>query len=166
MCQNDLIEQVLPLFQHLARTSGINLVTRLSPDLPWIDIDPNQIKQVLINLIHNAIQAMPDGGDLTISAAQVQRQAPDRPIQSVPDDCHPVRDWVCIQITDTGVGISQDIQERIFEPFFSTRPAGQGTGLGLSVSYGIVASHGGWIEVESQTGQGSTFHIFLPIPNR
>ena len=161
---NDLIEQVLPLFQHLARTSKINLTTRLGSDLPWISIDPNQIKQVLINLIHNAIQAMPDGGELAVCSARERRQVPDRPMLSAADDTHAAGDWVSIQITDTGVGIAPDILERIFEPFFSTRPAGQGTGLGLSVSYGIVASHGGWIEVDSHSGQGSTFHIFLPVP--
>ncbi len=162
---NELINQVLPLFHHLARTSGINLITQLSSDLPWISIDSNQIKQVLINLIHNGIQAMPHGGDLTIFSTLEQRQVPDRPMRSAQDDTHLSNDWVCVRITDTGVGITQEILERIFEPFFSTRPAGQGTGLGLSVSYGIVASHGGWIEVESQPGQGSSFHIFLPVPN-
>ncbi len=79
---NELINQVLPLFHHLARTSGINLITQLSSDLPWISIDSNQIKQVLINLIHNGIQAMPHGGDLTIFSTLEQRQVPDRPMRS------------------------------------------------------------------------------------
>jgi two-component system NtrC family sensor kinase len=160
---NELINQVLPLFQHLARTSGISLVPDLSLDLPWISIDSNQIKQVLINLIHNAIQAMPQGGCLTICSTREQRQASERVAPSDTDESPAGDDWVCIRITDTGVGIQADILERIFEPFFSTRPAGKGTGLGLSVSYGIIASHDGWIEVDSLPGQGSSFRIFLPI---
>jgi two-component system NtrC family sensor kinase len=160
---NELINQVLPLFHHLARTSGISLVPELSADLPWISIDSNQIKQVLINLIHNAIQAMPQGGCVTVSSTCEQRQASERAALSVPGESPTADDWVSIRITDTGVGISADILERIFEPFFSTRPAGKGTGLGLSVSYGIIASHGGWIEVDSLPGHGSSFHIFLPI---
>jgi len=162
---NDLITQVLPLFQHLARTSGINVITELDQDLPWLPIDSNQIKQVLINLIHNAIQAMPRGGDLTISSFREQRHGFERPGQ--PEQAEPpiYNQWVCIQITDTGEGIPEEILERIFEPFFSTRPAGKGTGLGLSVSYGIISSHGGWIEVDSQPDQGSRFRIYLPIVN-
>lgn len=160
---NDLINQILPLFQHLARTTGISLNPELSPNLPWISIDSNQIKQVLINLIHNAIQAMPHGGHLTIHSSRQHRRISDQPLQSLSDYTSPIDDWICVEITDTGEGIPPDILERIFEPFFSTRPAGKGTGLGLSVSYGIIASHGGWIEVDSLPGHGSSFRILLPI---
>jgi len=160
---NELITEVLPLFHHLARTSGITLNPDLAPQLPWVYIDSNQIKQVLINLIHNAIQAMPQGGCLNISSSQEQRQSGERPAITNQDNTSSVTEWVCIRITDTGVGMSTDILERIFEPFFSTRPAGKGTGLGLSVSYGIISSHGGWIDVDSSPGQGSSFRTYLPI---
>jgi two-component system NtrC family sensor kinase len=160
---NDLINQVLPLFLHLARTTGISLDPELSPDLPWISIDSNQIKQVLINLIHNAIQAMPHGGHIIIRSSRQMRLISDQSPQSLPDESSPTDDWICIQVTDTGEGIPADILERIFEPFFSTRQAGKGTGLGLSVSYGIIASHGGWIEVDSLPAHGSSFRIYLPI---
>jgi signal transduction histidine kinase len=117
-------------------------------DLPWIAVDPSQIKQVLLNLVHNAIQAMPRGGKLTVKTSPVERQG---------------REWLSISVADTGFGISTENLERIFEPFFTTRPAGQGTGLGLSVSYGIITEHSGYIEVESRPGQGSCFNIFLPV---
>ncbi len=160
---NDLINQVLPLFHHLARTTGISVEPELSPNLPWISIDSNQIKQVLINLIHNAIQAMPHGGNLSIHSSRQQRWESEQSQQSPSDGPSPADDWILIRITDTGEGIPPNILERIFEPFFSTRPAGKGTGLGLSVSYGIIVSHGGWIEVDSQPGQGSSFRIILPV---
>ncbi len=145
---NELVSDVLTLVQHLVRTGGVEMHIELWDDLPWITVDPAQIKQVLLNLIHNAIQAMPDGGTLAVKTTPVQREG---------------RSWLSINISDTGVGIPKDNLERIFEPFFTTRQAGQGTGLGLSVSYGIVAEHGGSIEVESQPGQGSCFLIYLPV---
>ena len=160
---NELITEVLPLFHHLARTSGIALSPDLSPKLPWIYIDSNQIKQVLINLIHNAIQAMPQGGSLAIYCSREQRLVGERPALTNQEVSSSITEWICICIKDTGVGMSADVLERIFEPFYSTRPAGKGTGLGLSVSYGIIASHGGWIDVESSPGQGSTFRVYLPI---
>ena len=159
---NELITEVLPLFHHLARTSGIALSADLSPQLPWIYIDSNQIKQVLINLIHNAIQAMPQGGSLTICSSRDQRLLGERP-SLTNQEISSSTQWICICIMDTGVGMPADVLERIFEPFYSTRPAGKGTGLGLSVSYGIITSHGGRIDVESSPGQGSTFRIYLPI---
>lgn len=149
---NDLIAQVLPLVSHLARTNGVTIHTYLSEGLPWIDLDPNQIKQVLLNLIHNGLQAMPTGGDLTVATLIESVQSNDRSA-----------DYLAFQVKDTGQGILPENMERIFEPFFSTRPAGKGTGLGLSVSYGIISSHGGWIEVDSTPTQGSCFTVYLPV---
>lgn len=145
---NELVGEVLTLVQHLVRTNGIEMRIQLWDDLPWINIDPNQIKQVLLNLLHNAIQAMPTGGTLTIQTAHQQRSN---------------RDWLTIAIQDSGVGISPEALERIFEPFYTTRQVGAGTGLGLSVSYGIVNEHGGFIEVESQVNRGSTFTVWLKV---
>jgi signal transduction histidine kinase len=145
---NELVGDILTLVHHLVRTGGVEMHIELWEDLPWISVDPAQIKQVLLNLVHNAIQAMPRGGTLAVKTAPVKRQD---------------RDWLSISVSDTGVGISTENMERIFEPFFTTRPAGQGTGLGLSVSYGIITEHGGYIEADSHLGQGSCFYIFLPV---
>jgi signal transduction histidine kinase len=99
-------------------------------------------------LIHNALHAMPEGGKLHLVTACRHR---DR------------REWLTVSVRDTGTGISPANLERIFEPFFTTRSNDGGTGLGLSVSYGIVADHGGFIDVESQIGKGSTFTVWLPV---
>ena len=149
---NELVKDVLSLVNHLLRTGGVETVSEYGVDLPWVPVDPGQIKQVLLNLVHNAIQAMPGGGSLRIKTGLVTN--------GVGVDKHV---WVTVSVADTGEGINSLNMERIFEPFFTTRPAGKGTGLGLSVSYGIVTDHGGYIEVESQVGVGSCFTVFLPL---
>ncbi|MBN2146629.1 MAG: GAF domain-containing protein [Anaerolineales bacterium] len=149
---SELVTQVIPLVSHLARTSGVAIVSELSEGLPWVHLDPNQIKQVLLNLIHNGLQSMPSGGTLTIATLMETREVGGK-----------MTDCLVFQVRDTGDGIPPENLERIFEPFFSTRPSGKGTGLGLSVSYGIITSHGGWIEVDSVPAQGSCFTVFLPI---
>jgi signal transduction histidine kinase len=153
---NELVSDVLMLVNHLAHTGGVELERNLWAGplaLPWISVDPAQIKQVLLNLIHNGIQAMPNGGKLAIRTAPVVTGQPGSSEQQT---------WVTVSVQDTGEGITPENLDRIFEPFFTTRPAGSGTGLGLSVSYGIVTDHGGYIEVESQFGQGSCFTVFMP----
>ncbi|MFO3797697.1 MAG: two-component system sensor histidine kinase NtrB, partial [Anaerolineales bacterium] len=129
-------------------TSGIRYHLDLGDDLPWVYVNVNQMKQVLLNLIHNAIQAMPTGGDLTITTRQREREN------------HP---WVVCYVKDSGVGIPAEMRDRIFEPFFTTRAHQGGTGLGLSISYNIGADHGGMLEVESEPQKGSCFSIWLPI---
>lgn len=115
------------------------------PDQPiYAKYDAQQIEQVLINLIHNAVQAMPNGGSLRLRLKQEG-------------------DFALIEVQDTGSGIEPEKLQRIFDPFFTTKPEGEGTGLGLSVSYGIIANHHGKIEVESEVGKGSTFSITLPV---
>ncbi len=145
---NEIIKDVLALVNHLLRTSGIQLVTELFDDLPWISVDRNQIKQVILNLIHNALHAMPTGGNLQIVTNLRRRDQ---------------REWLAICLTDTGIGIAPENIERVFEPFFTTRAKDGGTGLGLSVTYGIVTDHGGFIDVESQVGKGSMFTVWLPV---
>jgi len=145
---NELVNDVLVLVHHLMHTGGVDLVTNLAENLPWISVDPGQIKQVLLNLFHNAIQSMPNGGLLTVDTTLKQRDG---------------KYWILIAVLDTGEGISPANLERIFEPFFTTRPPGKGTGLGLSVSYGIITEHGGFIDVESRVGKGSCFTIYLPV---
>jgi signal transduction histidine kinase len=145
---NEIVTDILALVNHLLRTSGIQIFTRFSDGVPWISLDRSQMKQVVLNLIHNALHAMPTGGELHIATARRRRNK---------------SDWLTICLTDTGTGIAPENLERVFEPFFTTRSKDGGTGLGLSVSYGIVADHGGFIDVESQVGKGSTFTIWLPV---
>ena len=148
---NEIVTDILALVNHLLRTSGVQVFTSFADGLPWVSVDRSQMKQVVLNLIHNALHAMPTGGELHLTTASRRRDK---------------KDWVAICLKDTGMGIAPDDLERIFEPFFTTRSKDGGTGLGLSVSYGIVADHGGLIEVESQVGKGSIFTIWLPIEVR
>ncbi|MFN3741702.1 MAG: ATP-binding protein [Anaerolineales bacterium] len=145
---NSIVNDVLSLVRHLLHTSGIHSHLDLGDDLPWVYVNVNQMKQVLLNLIHNAIQAMPAGGDLMITTRHCEREN---------------RSWVVCYVKDSGVGIPAELRERIFEPFFTTRAHQGGTGLGLSISYNIVADHGGMLEVESEPQKGSCFSIWLPI---
>lgn len=145
---NEVVNDVIALTRHLIHTNEVQLHVLLDDALPWVSIDPNQMKQVLLNLIHNALQAMPSGGELNVSTASVRRDE---------------RDWVIMSVKDSGMGITLDNQNRIFEPFFTTKGDRGGTGLGLSVTYGIITDHGGNIEVTSELNSGSTFTVYLPI---
>lgn len=140
----ETIETVLRLTEYLARRAKVHVIRDLPPAPVLVTYDAAQMEQVLMNLVQNAIQAMPNGGDLRTVLT-------------------PAAEAVAIAIQDTGTGISPQNLNRIFDPFFTTKPRGEGTGLGLSVSYGIVARHGGRIDVESQVGVGTTFTILLPL---
>jgi two-component system NtrC family sensor kinase len=145
---NQIVDDVLALTTHFIHTNGVQLEVEFHKDLPWVSVDTNQMKQVFLNLIHNALQAMPTGGNLHINTGTRFK-----------DD----RESVIVSIKDSGIGIDPKDIDRIFEPFFTTRGSRGGTGLGLSVTYGIVTDHGGTIEVESQPGEGSIFTVWLPI---
>src|SRR5262249_40519518 len=121
-------------------------------------VDGSQLEQVIVNLAVNARDAMPDGGKLTVRTGNV---AAEEAAQAAYKGM-PVADYVRITITDTGTGIPAEIRDKIFEPFFSTKEVGKGTGLGLSTVYGIVKQTGGFIYVDSEVGQGTSFLIFLP----
>jgi PAS domain S-box-containing protein len=138
---NHVLRQTLALVRAHVGKNGVIVKEQYAPDLGRIPLDVSRIKQVFLNLITNAAHAMPEGGTLTVSTAQV-------------------KDQVTVSIADTGRGIPSQDRKRIFEPFFTTKPSG--TGLGLSVSLGIVQQHEGRIEVESQVGKGSTFTVWLP----
>lgn len=140
----ETVEASLRLTTYLIREARIQLVKEIPEGSMPVTYDPQQIEQVLINMIHNAIQAMPNRGTLNVRLAQADGAA-------------------AIAIQDTGTGISQENLKRIFDPFFTTKPEGVGTGLGLSVSYGIIANHHGKIEVESEVGKGTKFTIYLPV---
>ena len=134
---NELIETNLKLFAHRCQTHNIAIIKKFG-ELPEIKADPEQLTQVFTNLILNAIQAMPGGGELTLSSGTLPGK-------------------IFIEIADTGQGIPADKLKDIFEPFFSTKE--EGTGLGLAITYKIIKDHGGEIEVTSQAGQGTTFRI-------
>ena len=145
---NEIVDDVLMLTKHLMHTSNVQSEIRLGENLSWVLVDRNQIKQVVINLVNNALYAMPDGGRIVVETAEKERYG---------------RKWLTLTVRDTGVGIPPENLERIFEPFFTTRGDRGGTGLGLSVTYGIVTDHAGMIEVESQLNSGSTFIVWLPL---
>ena len=140
---NERLLHVTELAAYPLRKQGIEVRHDVAPEGDVVLADPFQLEQLLLNLVLNAVQAMPGGGVLTLRT----RTAPGA---------------VVTDVSDTGSGISEEIRARIFDPFFTTRGVGEGTGLGLSVSYGIVTAHGGTIEVESAVGAGSTFRITLP----
>lgn len=136
---------------------SIEIVLRTAPGDLFIEANPSQLQQVLLNLAINARDAMPDGGRLTIQLESVHRDdAPGSPLLARTGR------FARLTVSDTGEGIPPQILPHIFEPFFTTKEVGKGTGLGLSVVYGIIKAHDGWVEVESTVGQGTHFHIYLP----
>jgi PAS domain S-box-containing protein len=156
----DLNRVVENLERMLRRIIGetIEVKTRLGSDLGSIEADPAQIEQVILNLAVNARDAMPRGGRLRIDTGNLVLEEPHEAQGFV----MPPGAYVLLQVADTGIGMDSRIQERIFEPFFSTKKRGRGTGLGLSTVYGIVKQSGAFIFVDSQPDQGTTFKIFFP----
>ncbi len=144
---NEVVSKSLLFLESRIVSEGIRLGRRLSPDLPLITADASQLQQVLVNLVVNAVQAMPSGGKLTVGTARQGQE-------------------VLLTVEDTGAGMNEEILKQIFIPFFTTKQVGQGTGLGLSVVHGIVTSHGGTIRVESRPGEGSRFEVRLPTAPR
>jgi two-component system, cell cycle sensor histidine kinase and response regulator CckA len=136
----------------------IELTTTLDPLLPQVMADPDQINQVIVNLVVNARDAMLDGGRLDIAIASVDLDA--QAVASHPDAVP--GSYVVMTVTDSGIGMDEKTQQSAFEPFFTTKETGRGTGLGLSTVYGIVHQNGGWIDVRSEVGRGTSFSIYLP----
>ena len=141
----DCITITQPYWYNEPRRQGIEIeVERSLGELPDIMGAPSELREVFVNLILNAVQAMPDGGTITFNTYETGRQE------------------VCAEVTDTGIGMSDDVQENIFEPLFTTKGE-QGTGMGLSASYGIVQEHEGTIDVKSEPGNGTTFTLTFPL---
>ncbi len=159
-----VIRQTVDLLQPLANKKNITIETRL-PDVPAeARFDVGQIQQVLTNLIVNGTQAMSEGGTIQVELDVVHRLPP-AVEENLGEEsaARAATNFFRIQVADQGSGISAEDLPQVFEPFFTTKAQGQGTGLGLSISYGIVHEHGGWIDVQSTLGQGSTFAVYLPV---
>lgn len=144
---NLLVEEGLGFFESRCANEGIEITCSLAPDLPEIEADHAQLNQVFVNLVANAVQAMPDGGKIMIST---QRK----------------RTKVSLVIEDTGAGMDRETLKKIFTPFFTTKDVGLGTGLGLPVAHGIVTAHEGSIKVENRLDNGVRCEVQLPIHNR
>lgn len=155
---NDQIGDFKEMLRRLLR-EDIALEVDLDEDLWPVRADKVNLDQVLTNLVVNARDAMPQGGNLTIQTRNVVLSASEMADHVVADSGQFVR----LMVSDTGIGMSEETLGKIFEPFFSTKPPSEGTGLGLSVVYGIVQSHGGWISADSAPGEGSRLHVFLPM---
>jgi signal transduction histidine kinase len=150
-----LAKHVSELVATIARKANVTVEPPAFDDALRVEADDGQLNQVLTNLVVNAIQAMPEGGTVTIGARVIDRVPP-------PYVGGEIQSWMALEVRDTGTGMDDATRQRIFEPFFTTKPVGEGTGLGLSVTWGIVREHGGWLDVQSELGKGSTFTVYLP----
>lgn len=144
---NQVVENILYFIDVRFQSRGITIIKQLDPELSIIQADEVQMSQLLVNLITNAVHAMPQGGEVTVTTRNKG-------------------DQVTLTVRDTGTGMTKEIRQKIFEPFFTTKPVGHGTGLGLSVVQGIIDAHRGKIAVTSTPGKGSKFEIVLPKKQR
>lgn len=139
-----VVQTTLRLIRNQIMLSNVQLETQFSSEQYYINGDTNGLKQVFINLFLNALQAMQGGGKLILTILANDEET------------------VTVKVSDTGVGMPPEVMEKVFDPFFTTKGIGQGTGLGLSVVYGIVNKHNGYIEVTSKAGKGTTFAVTFP----
>ena len=154
---NAIVEELARLLRETF-PKRVQTEIELAADLPPVQGDPNQVLQALLNLCLNARDAMPAGGTLTLRTELCSGERARRSIAAAS------RDWyACVAVADTGTGIDAATRQRVFEPFFTTKGRGSGTGLGLAVVHGIAESHGGYVEVESTPGAGSTFRLWFPV---
>jgi len=151
-----VVKESLGFVEQAMRDQNVTTSVTVAPDLPLIPGDPGEIQQVCLNLINNALQAMSGGGRLEVRLSLVTRRKEGLAMAD------PVP-FVLLEVLDTGPGVPKTDRERVFEPFFTTKSGGEGTGLGLSVSKGIVGDHAGWIEVDDRPEGGAVFRVFLPV---
>jgi two-component system cell cycle sensor histidine kinase/response regulator CckA len=149
---NDVVENAAKMLKPMVG-EHIAWTTELDAELGKIMVDPGQIEQSIVNLLFNARDAMPDGGQLSIRTANENKQAPESEVSA---------SYVSLTVSDTGIGMDEETRRRVFEPFFTTKAVGEGTGLGLSTVHGVVNQSGGWIELDSRPGKGSSFVLHFP----
>ncbi|HSB07674.1 MAG TPA: ATP-binding protein [Thermodesulfobacteriota bacterium] len=149
---NEVLDELIHLSEPWFHARNVKISTLLSPNLSPILGDPTHLQTLFLNLITNALDAMPKGGTLTIKTRHGSGSLPSGD-----------GEWIEIGITDTGIGITEESKKRIFEPFYTTKKLGEGTGLGLAICNQIIKEHSGRIDVESEVGKGSTFFVFIPI---
>lgn len=146
---HEILDKTLAILRHGAEIAQVEIHTAYAPKLPLLSCDFKRLQQAFVNIIGNGIEAMPEGGTLTVSTS-----------------FHQEKNGIKVEIVDTGVGIPDENIDRIFEPFFTTKAEGKGLGLGLSVAYGIICQHQGEIHIKSMLGEGTHFTIHLPIGKR
>jgi two-component system NtrC family sensor kinase len=144
-----LLQEIFLLIGNRMELQNIELDKQIAENLPLVFGDRNRFKQAVLNLVLNSVEAMPDGGTINLSA-----------------DLYPDSEHLRIRVGDTGHGIPQKLHGSMFEPFVTTKQHGKGVGLGLSVVYGVIAQHGGTVEVQSEEGKGATFTLTLPISKK
>jgi signal transduction histidine kinase/CheY-like chemotaxis protein len=159
---NDIVKDTVELLERMMTKKNIAIKMDLDRALPSIEGDANQLEQVVMNVIVNGGDVMPDGGVITVATSSVDLQRDARQV-------HPLLvpgKYVVLKISDTGSGIPEEIRDKIFDPFFTTKGPGKGTGLGLAMVYGIVKEHQGVIDVRTKLGSGTTFAIYLPASGK
>ncbi|MCE0498944.1 MAG: response regulator [Methylacidiphilales bacterium] len=157
----DLNRRVREIMGHLKGNlpNQIDIVFQPADHLPHIMADASQLERILINLVTNSVDSMPKGGNITLSTRLVHaRDVPDL-LPGPADD-----QYLCLKVADTGVGIDSLVRDHIFEPFYTTKERGRGTGLGLPVVHGLMQAHNGWIDVQSEPGHGTVISLFFPVP--
>ena len=164
---NGMLDEILRQLGHQVPLTGISIRKDFAPELPPLDGDADQLRQVFTNLALNAVQAMPGGGELRVSTRQIrgtrneEREPVGETLEPRTSILDPFEDFIEISFEDTGCGIAPEHRDQLFNPFFTTKASG--TGLGLSVSYGIVKDHGGSIEADDRPGKGAAFRVRLPL---
>ena len=151
---NDVLRKTVSLLKFQLNSQSIKLSEDYGEDLPCVSGDPNHLQQVFLNILLNSIQSMPKGGKLEIRTAMTDGADPRK-----------AKDWITVEVLDSGIGIESKYLDKIFDPFFTTKGWGAGTGLGLSISYGIIKEHGGNIDVKSSPGEGTRVRTSLPVPS-
>jgi two-component system cell cycle sensor histidine kinase/response regulator CckA len=155
---NEVVEQTVAMLRRIIG-EHIALDMRLTPDLPPIFADPGSVDQVIMNLALNARDAMPEGGQLSLTTSEIEIDEAACARNPEAQSGH----HICLAVQDTGSGMDAATVSRIFEPFFTTKAPGEGTGMGLATAYGVLKQHGGWIEVESAPQRGTTIRAFFPV---
>ena len=157
---SEVVSEVAPMLRRLMG-EDVELIVKTDANLGRVRVDPSQIEQVVVNLVANARDAMPNGGRFSLETANVTLDGCGGDGGAVA----PAGEYVMLRISDTGMGMSPGVRAHIFEPFYTTKEVGKGTGLGLATSHGIIRQSGGYIDVESEPGRGATFRVYLPRVN-